>query len=317
MYTIFILATLLFTVIKEFNHFSVELFQEFVESISLPRELNSLSENIETYRFSNFPNTSVTFWAESSKHGAVYSNAEEVWPTASAIKIFILLASYIRYKDTWLQVPQELPNILSYETEFQEPLTMFSTSDREEIRMKLWGMTYKELAISMMGVNQGRIGNSAYNSAANILIFLLGGDEGACTEAIHRIDPTFLSVQISRYMLEPRSTDIDNVCSMQSLMSACRLICTNSIPNLSVSDHQAIQDCIQQSTFHSITNFQKHGHLTSKPGVDSWIGWFHINGIYYLYGVNVLNFNDISISDEGSDYYRGFLREQLYLLSLP
>ena len=286
-----------------------------IERSGFTEELRTIYVEIEAFRNSNYPETSVAFWAESSIHGAVFSNENEVWPTASTIKIFILIAAYMEYKDTWNEVPEELPCILNYELGHQEPLSMFNSSVRHEIQNMLWNMTYNELAESMMGVSQSRIGNPAYNAACNVLIFLLGGDTGGCTNAIHAIHPSFSSVQIGRYMLEPRTSDNDNMNSMRSIASACRMIFTHNIEGLSLRDHQEIQDCFQKFAFHGSDNFQKHGHLTSTPGVNAWIGWFQEDECFFLYGVNVLCFEGTSNSDEGADYYRDLIRDQLYQLS--
>jgi|GEM_PF-1736445 len=271
-------------------------------------------DEIESYRRCNHTNTSVAFWVESSETGALFSNADEIWPTASTIKIFILIAAFMNFKDVWNQTPQELPQILNNEINYDEPLRMFSSSDRQEIKTCLWNMTFRELAESMMGRNQSNIGNAAYNASSNILIYLLGGPQ-ECTTKIQTIHSAFNSVRIGRYMLEPRTEENDNRNSMRSSAAACRLIYENGINGLTEIEHNEIRDCFQKFNFHGLDNYQKHGHLSDAPSVNSWIGWFERNGAFYFYGVTVVSFDIASVTDKGADHYRDILMNYLYGLS--
>lgn len=282
------------------------------DSLSLTESLRSINEDIENYRLMNHPETKVSFWAQSLNHGAVYANENETWPSASSIKIFILMASYCEFGDKWDSIPDELDLILGYDQGYEGPLEVFDRPTRIVIEEKLRGMSYRELAISMMGNNQNTIGNSAYNAASNVLIFLLGGVEGGCTSRIQSIHPEFNSVRVGRYMIDSRTIENDNINSMADFALACRMIYQNSIPGLSLQEHMEIRDCFQHSIFNGCDNYQKHGHLTSAPGVNSWIGWLVKDNNMLFYGVNVLNPNGISISDAGADHYRDMIRQRLF-----
>jgi len=283
---------------------------------SCSEELDYLLEEIEDYRLQQFPETAVAVWAESSCAGTLAYREDEVWPAASLVKTIILLAAYIEFKNVWEEIPKELPAILNSEVGFTDPLEMLSYDTRVQVRDILWGMTYSELASSMMGGNQDLIGNAAYNSACNILIFLLGGDGGGCTKNIRVIHPDFESIVIGRYMLETRTQENENLSSMRSLTTACRLLASNSVKGLSVLDHQTISDCFQRYQFNDCDVYEKHGHLTSCPGVNGWIGWFEKEeGDISMYAVMVLDFTGTSIGDEGADYYKEMLMNRLYYLS--
>lgn len=277
----------------------------------LPVELIGIQDRIETYRRENHPETEIAYWIESSEYGSVYSNADEIWPTASTIKVFILIAAYLEFKEFWNEVPEELHQILNSERGFAEPFEMFDTIGRENIREKLSGMTYRDLAISMMGVNQEQIGNSAYNAACNVLIFLLGGDEGCCTEKIHAISPEFSSVNIGRYMLEERTPENDNRNSMRSIAAACRMIYNNNIPGTDRAGCQAIRNCFQKFFFRGYDNYQKRGHLSTEPSLTAWVGWIEKDGKFLLYGINALYPDGVSLEDRGADYYRDIIRDML------
>jgi PKD repeat protein len=284
------------------------------ESLSisvLPSDMIGLYDSIEAYRMANYPETEVAFWAESSEYGSVSYNADQVWPTASTIKVFILIAAYIQYEDVWNEIPPELASILNYEQGFTEPLRMFDAPGRESVQAKLSNMSYRELAVSMMGVNQEQIGNSAYNAACNVFLFLLGGVDGGCTEKIHAISPEFNSVRIGRYMLEDRTPENENQNSMRSIAAACKLIYDCSIPGLDTADCNAIRDCFQKVSFLGFNNYQKRGHLSTTPSLTAWIGWIEKEDQFLFYGVNVLYPTGISLEERGADHYRDIIRSTL------
>ena len=279
--------------------------QQEGEEESVPQSLRSLAEEIEAYRTAHYPETRVAFWAESMRHGLVCRSAEEVWPAASGVKVFILLAAYRDFGDRWDSTPPELESILGLEEGYDQPLRHFSASDRNRISRELRGMSYAELAYSMMGNNQDRIGNSAYNAAANVLIFLLGGDSGGCTESIRGLDPEFDSVRIGRYMLEGRTPENDNVCSLEDLVVACKMVFEDK------DGYSTLAESFQRFTYEGCYHYQKHGHLSSRPGVNLWVGWIEKTDDVLVYGVWVVNENGASLGDEGADYYLDLITGQL------
>ncbi len=282
-----------------------------VEVVLLPKELLDVQEEIESYRLAHFPETQVSYWIETSEYGRVFSNQDEVWSTASAIKIFILMAAYIEFGNGWNEVPAQLQQILNYEVGYTAPLEMLSVADREIVRRNLQNMTYQQLAISMMGVNQGQIGNSSYNAASNVLIFLLGGASGGCTERIHSISPDFASVRVGRYMLESRNIENDNQNSMRAMAAACRMIFANEVPGIDSLGCVALKDCFQHFSLQGYDNYEKHGHLSIAPSVNLWIGWIEKENEFLFYGLNVLYSDGVSLEDRGADHYREILRNML------
>lgn len=271
--------------------------QQAGDEKSAPQSLRSLAGEIEAYRTEHYPETRVAFWAESMRHGLVCSNAEEVWPAASGVKVFILLAAYREFGDRWDGTPPELEGILGLEEGCDEPLGHFASADRERVRRELGGMSYSELAYSMMGNNQASIGNSAYNAAANVLIFLLGGDSGGCTGSIRELDPEFDSVRIGRYMLEGRTPENDNVCSLKDLVVACKMVFEDE------DGYSTLAESFQRFTYEGCDHYQKHGHLSSRPGVNLWVGWISGDDDTLVYGVIVTDPEGTSLGDEGADYY--------------
>jgi hypothetical protein len=282
---------------------------------SILEELASLPDEIEAYRSSHHPATSVAFWAESSRFGCISEGADEIRPAASTIKVFILIAAFLRFHEVWDEVPGELPDILLCEEGSRDPLEMMAASTRETVQGELWGMTYAQLAESMMGRNQADIGNSSYNAAASIIIFLLGGP-GECTAAVRAIHTDFSSVRIGRYMLAQRTPENDNVASIRSLATACRLICAGEIPGIDEADCQEVSDCFQEQSFHGLANYQKHGHLSEAPSVNAWVGWLDQDeNDYSIYCVSVILWDENTVEDEGADHYAEQIRERLYQLA--
>lgn len=269
-----------------------------------------LPGSIEDYRSRNHPETTVAFWAESSVNGCVYSGEDTVLPVASMIKTFILVSAFLEFRDDWDEVPPELNAVLSYEEGYREPLGMFSSSARQEVRNRLENMTYGNLARSMMGLNQSQIGNTSYNAAANVLIFLLGGPR-ECTERIRSIHRDFSTVRVGRYMLATRTSENENQASVRSLATVCRIICSQQIPGLEAVDYQRITSCMQRITVSGHNCYQKHGHLSQAPTVNAWMGWIEMGDDYGIYCVNVNTWERNTIVDEGADYYCEYIRGSL------
>jgi len=272
--------------------------------------LAELPGSIEDYRARNHPETTVAFWAESSVNGCVFSGEDTVLPVASMIKTFILVCAYLEFRDDWDEVPPELNAVLSYEEGYREPLEMFGSSARQEVRNRLGNMTYGDLAGSMMGRNQAEIGNNSYNAAANVLIFLLGGPR-ECTERIRSIHSDFSSVRVGRYMLAARTGENENHATVRSLATVCRIICSQQIPGLDAPDYQRITSCMQRITVGGHNCYQKHGHLSEAPSVNAWMGWIEMGDEYGIYCVNVNTWERNTIVDEGADHYCEVMRDIL------
>ena len=275
--------------------------------------LSELPGAIDEYRNRNHPETTVAFWAESSMHGCAFASEDAVLPAASTIKLFILLCAYLEFRGQWNEVPADLAAILSYEEGFRAPLGMFGSTARQEISRKLGNMTYAGLASSMMGRNQSEIGNPAYNAAANVLIFLLGGP-AECTRRIHSIHEDLGSVRVGRYMLAERTPENENLCSVRALSTACRVICARELNGLASDDYDRISGCMQRISARGHYCYQKHGHLSVAPTVNAWVGWVNIGGEYCIYSVVVNTWERNTVVDEGADHYCEYIRS--YLIDL-
>lgn len=260
--------------------------------LSGAQNISNLHNELDSIRQVHCPDASFSFWAESVSDTLVNSvNADSLWPTASAIKLFILPAFYQEFKADWDTVPDVLDSILNYEPGFQDPLHMFSASQRSVIDSVLSGFTYKQLAAGMMGI--GSLGNASYNACANIAIFLLGGP-AMTTSRIHSMHPDLSDVRIGRYMLEARTDSTDNINRMTDFATLVRMIHYQTIPSLQPSDYPKLEACIWSGTYDGRTYYQKSGGLTSAPSLRSRVGYIIDDNNTLIYALNLVAFSGTS-----------------------
>ena len=277
---------------------------------AMPHDFIALPSRIEDYRQTHYPETEVAYWIETPLYGSLQSHSDEVWPSASIVKVFILITAYLEFRENWHETPNGLDEILNTGGEVSPSMRMFDSSARAHVREQLMGMTYRDLAVSMMGSTQNQIGNSAYNAAANILIYLLGGPE-ECTRKVRAICLEFNSVYIGRYMLEDRTPFNDNSNSLTALAAACRMIATEALPGADSNDCQELKDCLQTFSYMGFNGYQKRGHLSTAPSLTAWVGWMEINDQPYFYAISVLYEQGVSLEDRGANYYRDIIRDVL------
>jgi hypothetical protein len=260
-----------------------------VSTISKAQSIANIHYELDSIRLTLCPQASFSFWAESVNDSLINStSADSIWPTASAIKMFILPAFYQEFKSIWDTIPVNLDSILDYQPNYQEPLDVFSASERMVIDSVLSGFTYKQIGEGMMG--KVSLGNDSYNACANIAIFLLGGP-ASTTLKIQNLNPEFSNIRIGRYMLDTRTDTTDNINSIKDFAILFRMLHQKSIPNLQASDYPELLSCIWTSSYNGYTYYQKSGGLTSFPAVKSRVG-FILNGNNMLtYALNLVAFN--------------------------
>ncbi len=263
-----------------------------ISALSKAQNISNIHNELDSIRLVKCPQASFSFWAESINDSLTnYTAADSLWPTASAIKLFILPAFYQEFKSIWNSSPDQLDSILDFQPPYQKPLNMFSDSQITVIGSVLSGFTYKQIAEGMMG--KGSLGNASYNACANIAIFLLGGPS-ATTSRIHSLHPDLSGLRIGRYMLEPRTDSTDNINRMEDFATLVRMFHYQNIPILQAADYPEIYDCIWSGTYNGYTYYQKSGGLTSAPSLRSRVG-FIINGQNTLiYALNLVAFNGTS-----------------------
>ena len=96
---------------------------------TLPPNLTALEHIVERLTPEG---ATVQWWAEEVGVGCVSSaNAHEAWPTASAIKAFLMAALFHEQRASWDSVPPELTKILDREPGFEAPLAMWDPARPE------------------------------------------------------------------------------------------------------------------------------------------------------------------------------------------
>ena len=252
------------------------------------QNLSTLHQELDSIRQHHCNNASFSFWAESVEDGLIVNhNPDSLWPTASAIKLFILPAFYQAFKANWNNTPPQLDSILNFESNYQDPLSVFSSSQIADIKSTLSGFSYKEIAEGMLG--KVSLGNKPYNACANIATFLMGGPSGT-TARIHAIDTSFLDVRIGRYMLQARTDSNDNINTVRDFATLIRKIHYQTIPSFQSQDYQEILDCIYSNTYHGYTYYQKSGGLNSSPAVKSRAGFLTKGNNTLIYAFNLVAF---------------------------
>ena len=291
------------------------LFLFCYPGLSGAQNISNLHNELDSIRQVHCPDASFSFWAESVSDTLVNSvNADSLWPTASAIKIFILTAFYQEFRADWDTVPEVLDSILTYAPGFQAPLNMFSASQRSVIDSVLSRFTYNQLAAGMMGI--GSLGNASYNACANIAIFLLGGP-AMTTSRIHNLHPDLSGVRIGRYMLEARTDSTDNINRMTDFATLVRMIHYQTIPTLQPSDYPKLEACIWSGTYEGRTYYQKSGGLTSAPALRSRVGYIIDGNNTLIYALNLVAFSGTSDNYVTARNYMTLLMRERLLEAKP
>ena len=188
----------------------------------------------------------------------------------------------------------------------------------ENVQSTLAGFTYRMIVMGMMGtISQGAIGNSAYNTCANLCIAMLGGPAEA-TAHIAELDPsgTFKNgaVRIGRYMITKRTPENENVASAVALSRLYVMLAMSLIPGLDTSQHAELCSHLMKAQVDSggtgsshASVHQKNGGLTAVaggPAVSSTAGFCRRGGdgtscTHYIFAINV-NVAARTSSDAGS-----------------
>jgi hypothetical protein len=208
-------------------------------------------------------------WLGGTKGDAWYSwKADEVRPTASAIKTAFLVELFARYADDLDRTPSGLDAILR---DHHPAIAHFSPEGRDEVRKGLAGSSARRIGGIMMGTIPAS--NLVYNAAANVATALLGGPEGL-TKAIRARDPAFAPIVVRRYMLADRKARGDNEATTASLAAVLRRVASGDLPGLRPDVVDAIRGAILVEDHPGGgRHHYKTGELDSDPLTRVRTGW--------------------------------------------
>jgi hypothetical protein len=199
-------------------------------------------------------------WVGGTKGGPWYAwKADEVGPTASAIKTAFLVELFARYADDLDQTPPGLDAILRDD---HPAIAHFPPAGRAEVR-KIGGV--------MMGTVPAS--NLVYNAAANVTTALLGGPEGL-TRAIHARDPAFAPIVVRRYMLADRKVRGDNEATAASLAAVLQRVASGEIPGVRREVVDAIRAVVLVEAYPGGgRHHYKTGEIDTDPVTRVRTGW--------------------------------------------
>ncbi len=208
-------------------------------------------------------------WVGGTKGDAWYAwKADEVRPTASAIKTAFLVELFARHADDLDRTPPGLDAILSDD---HPAIAHFSAEGREEVRKGLLGASVRKIGGIMMGTVPAS--NLVYNAAANVATALLGGPEGL-TRAIHARDPSFAPIVVRRYMLADRKARGDNEATAASLAAVLRRVASGDIPGVRREAVDAIRTAVLVEDYPGGgRHHYKTGEIDTDPLTRVRTGW--------------------------------------------
>ncbi len=201
-----------------------------------PPDVRKLDDQVRAILAEHGDGVEAGLWVGGAKGDAWYAwKADEVRPTASAIKTAFLVELFARYAADLDRTPPGLDAILR---DGHPAIAHFSAEGRDEVRKGLSGASVRRIGGIMMGSVPAS--NLVYNAAANVATALLGGPEGL-TRAIHARDPAFAPIVVRRYMLADRKARGDNEATAASLAAVLRRVASGDLPGLRPDVVDAIQ----------------------------------------------------------------------------
>ena len=208
-------------------------------------------------------------WVGEPTGDALYaSNPGEMLPTASAIKMTILVELFARFPDALNQPAPGLDAILKDD---HPAIAHFDPRQRDEVRKGLAAVSVRSLGGIMMGSVPAS--NLVYNAAANVAIALLGGPVGI-THSIRARDPAFAPIAVRRYMLADRKANGDNEAEPAALAAVLQRLSSRQFPGIADATVEDIRRAIlAKDDPRRGRLFLKDGDLASDPTTCVRTGW--------------------------------------------
>jgi beta-lactamase class A len=234
-----------------------------------PPDARTLDDQVRAILAEHGDGVEAGLWVGGTKGDAWYAwRADEVRPTASAIKAAFLVELFARYAADLDHTPPGLGAILRDD---HPAIAHFSAEGREEVRKGLSGASVRKIGGIMMGTAPAS--NLVYNAAANVATALLGGPEGL-TKAIHARDSAFAPIVVRRYMLADRKARGDNEATAAALAAVLRRVASGDIPGLRPDVIDAIRGAILVEDYPGGgRHHYKTGEIDSDPLTRVRSGW--------------------------------------------
>ena len=236
------------------------------------RELDSvaLAADVETILRGN-EGVEASLWLGGATGSAWFArNADQIRPTASAIKTFYLVELFSAYAG---RLDHPLPGAEAVLLDDAHPaISHFSPSVRDEIRRDLGGASVRRVAEVMIG--KAPASNAVYNAAANLTTAALGGPE-TLTALIRKRDPAFARVSARRYMLRDRTKPGDNEAPATALAALYQRLASSHLQGIDAATMEAIHATLESRPDATLgRHFTKSGSLTTDPMTQVRAGWW-------------------------------------------
>jgi len=207
--------------------------------------------------------------AEGAPETSSRKDADAVLPTASSIKVAIMIEMFAKFAG---KLDEPVPGLDAILKDDHPAIAHFEPKQRDEIRAGLAGATVRRIGRVMLG-SEGAT-NLVYNAASNVAIAALGGPDET-TRLIHARDPEFAAIMVRRYMLTDRKARGDNESTPAALAAVLRRLADRSLPGLDPATVEACRTVVEVSDdpARGRRHF-KDGALDSLPVIRVVTGWY-------------------------------------------
>lgn len=206
-------------------------------------------------------------------------HADKVMPTASSIKVAMLIELFAKYEDQLDSPPVGVEEIIQAD---HPAFAHYTKKQRDEVIEHLAEATVAEIGYRMIHTEGAP--NPVYNGASSIATALLGGP-AKTTELIHARDPAFDAIIVNRYMLADRTVNGDNTATPKSLAAVLAKLSSGKVPGLKDETVERIHEILKIDSREGVTSYGKSGSLSSEPVTRILSGWDESNGETVVYAI--------------------------------
>ncbi|MBA2113552.1 amidohydrolase family protein [Bremerella alba] len=240
-----------------------------VSTIHAEETATSLSEAIQK-ELTGIPSaTDVGIWVGQKDGRTVFElHADQVMPTASSIKVAILIELFAEFES---QLDSPLSGVAEILEDAKHPAFQHFTSDqREQVAAALGNATVAEIGWRMIHTENAP--NRVYNGASNLAISLLGGPQ-ALTDKIRTRHPQAKKIAVNRYMLADRNENGDNIATSRDLGVILSALASGDCPGIKPKTLKRIAGVLQSKSNKQLQAYRKGGSLRSYPLTKVESGW--------------------------------------------
>jgi hypothetical protein len=200
---------------------------------------------------------------------ALEYNSDAAMPVASAIKAAYLVELFAEFPGT-LDAP--LPDAAEVLDDDKHPsIAHFTREQRATARQALRGASVRRIGEAM--ITSKGVDNITYNIAANLVTAHFGGPEWLQARLLAR-DPSWMGLQVHRYMLADRTQNGDNTATAAALAAVHGMLASRAVPGVDPRAIEAAREVLHKPDDAVGRHvFAKGGALDSWPVTRVEAGW--------------------------------------------